>query len=75
MYIIIIIIIRDYHFRILETSEASDDTTSDFEEGASGLPKDSDWNVTLVDKSDILFLSDNSMDINNAKLPASCYSW
>ena len=40
-------------FSGLETSEASDNTTSDFEEGASDLPKYSDWATTLFDKPDI----------------------
>ena len=51
----------------METSEASDNTTSDFKEGASDLPKDSHWSAILVDKHDILFLSENSTDVNDAK--------
>ena len=45
-------------FPDLETGEASNNTTSNFEEGACGLLKDSDWTVTLVE---------NSTDANNIK--------
>ena len=38
-------------FLDLETSEASDDTTSSFEEGACGLPKDNDWTVYILSVS------------------------
>ena len=54
-------------FSDLETGEASDDTTSDFEESACGLLKDSDWTATLVDKPDILFLNESNVDVNNIK--------
>ena len=54
-------------FSCVITSEDCDDATSDFEEGVSGLPKDSNWNATLVDQSEILYVSENSADVNNAK--------
>ena len=54
-------------FSDFETSETRDDTTSNFEEGLYGLPKDSDWTGILVDKSDIPFLSESSTDVNSAK--------
>ena len=44
---------------------ASDHTTSDFDEGMCGLLMDSDWTAILVDKPDILFLNESSMDVNN----------
>ena len=42
------------------------ETSSDFEEDASGLPKDSDWTAVLVDEPYIPFLNESSTDINNA---------
>ena len=54
-------------FSDLQTSKASDDTASDFEEGACNLPKDSDWTAVLVDECDILFFSENRTDVNNTK--------
>ena len=48
--------------------KAREDSTSDFEEGASGLLKDIDWTAILIDKPNILFVSESSMDVNNAKV-------
>ena len=60
-------------FSDLETGEASDDTTLDFEEGTCGLLKNSDWTVILVYKPDILFLNESNTDVNNVKRSLSCY--
>ena len=45
---------KTFGFSDLETSEARDNTTSDFEDDACLLAKYSDWTATLVDRPDIL---------------------
>ena len=71
-------------FLDLETNEASDDITSDFEEGVSELLMDSDWTAILVDKHKILFLKEstgvkktNDMEyyLLISCLWTSCYCW
>ena len=54
-------------FSDLEITEASDDTSSDFEDGTCALLKDTDWTGILVNKSDTMFLNKSSMNVNNAK--------
>ena len=54
-------------FSDVETSKAGDEATPDLEEAASGLLKDNDWAGVLMDKHDIMFVSESNTDVNNTK--------
>ena len=58
----------------LETGEANDDITSDFEEGTCCLLNDSEWTPILVIKPHISFLNERGY-ICLYRLSVSCYHW